>query len=182
MKEIELRRHSIRKQGRSLSKEGWQLAKKVGQSLAGKYDLALCSPKTRCRETMEAFGIKVYTEDQAFLPMKTDEMSQWKSEIEKIARKEKCTSFAACFKVPQVLELLKKQGQDLVDVLRRIARELPDGGRAIAVSHGGRIEPAALVGMDKFDLAAMGGELAPCEGALFRFDGEKLVAVGILRI
>ena len=150
--------------------------------MAGNYDLALCSPKTRCRETMEAFGIKVYTEDEAFLPLKTDEMDKYKAKITEIARKKKCSSFAACFKIPEAAKALRKQGEELVDVLRRIARELPDGGKALVVSHGGRIEPAALVGMDKFDLAAMGGEIAPCEGALFRFDGEKLVAVGILRI
>ena len=182
MKQIEVRRHGIRKQGKSLSKDGWQLAKKMGRSLAGDYDLAVSSPKTRCRETMEAFGITVYTEDPALLPLDTDEINQHKEKIREIARKEGCTSFAACFKVPETADALRKQGEEFVDVLRAIARDLPEGRTALVVSHGGRIEPGMLIAMDAFDLEKMGGELAPCEGGLFRFEGDQLVGVEVLRV
>ncbi|MFH0962569.1 MAG: phosphoglycerate mutase family protein [Planctomycetota bacterium] len=182
MKTIEVRRHSIRKEGRSLSKQGFRLARKVGKQLAGHYDLAITSPKTRCRETMEAFGIKEFSEHRAFAPLDTTGLEACEEEIKKIAEREKCSTFAACFKVPAAVETLKKEAQDFLDAVCKIAKDLPDGGRALVVSHGGTIEPAALIGLKKFELAAIGGELSPCEGVAFEFEGEELSGVQVLRL
>jgi broad specificity phosphatase PhoE len=66
--------------------------------------------------------------------------------------------------------------------VRRVARKLPEEGRALVVSHGGILEAAALHGCARYDLAELGGEIGFCEGVVFKLDGENLAGIEVKRL
>ena len=74
------------------------------------------------------------------------------------------------------------QGETFLGAVRRVARGLPEEGRALVVSHGGILEAAALHGCARYDLAELGGEIGFCEGVVFKFAGEKLEATELKRL
>jgi len=181
MKRIEVRHHSIYGADKHLTREGRLLAQEVGRTLEVHYDLAIVSPRTRCRETMEAFGIADYCEDQSFARIDTAELAPFAAEARAIARTEKCSTLRACFDIEGTRNVLESVGRRTVAALIEIARELPEDGKALIVSHGGRIESAALVAFDTFDIDQIGGELDFCEGVLFKFEDHALSGVEVLR-
>lgn len=66
--------------------------------------------------------------------------------------------------------------------MRSIVRVLPDGGRALVVSHGGIVE-AGAIGCLMPDVPALNEPFfGYCEGARLTFDGERVIDVQILRI
>jgi len=181
MKIVEVRRHSIRRDGKNLSPEGVALAEKVREDLAPSYDLYITSSKERTRETMEAFGFTSYTVDDSFTTLDDSVLAKYRREIEEVARREGCSPLYAAFEVPEAAEALRRAGQTYLRALKRVATRLPEGGRALVVSHGGAIEPAALLGFKTYHLKEIGGELKPCEGAVFYFEGDDLAKVEIKR-
>jgi len=89
---------------------------------------------------------------------------------------------AACWLAPDALSYLRLQGQTFLSAVKRVARRLPEEGRALVVSHGGILEAAALHGCARYDLNELGGEIGFCEGVLFKVDDEKLVGVEAKRL
>lgn len=146
------------------------------------YDLAIVSPRTRCRETMEAFGITDYSEDQSFSRIDTAELASFARETRAIARAKGCSTVRACFEIEGTRNVLESVARRTVAALIEIARELPEDGKALIISHGGRIESAALLAFDTFDINQIGGELGFCEGVLFKFEDNALSEVDVLRV
>ena len=72
------------------------------------------------------------------------------------------------------------QGQ--VEVWMRAIIRVPDGARALVVSHGGLIEPALVAACSDGDLANGGAVFAHCEGARLTCHANQLVDVELLRI
>ncbi|MGQ9629341.1 MAG: histidine phosphatase family protein [bacterium] len=182
VKTIEVRRHSIRGKGKGLSREGVELAKSARPTLSPPYDIRISSPKKRARETMEAFGFENYSTDERFSTLDDSRIEGFEDRIEMTAASEGCSKFEALFRVPEVSAILRKMGEGYLSALRDVAAKLPEGGKALIVSHGGSIEPAALLGFPRYDLAEMGGPLEPCEGVVFHFEGEKLQKVEVIRL
>jgi broad specificity phosphatase PhoE len=182
MKTVEVRRHSIRGAGKNLSPEGVALAKKVRAELAPSYDLCITSSKERAMETMEAFGFTNYSIDDSFTTLDDSVLAKHRREIDEVASKKGCSTFYAVFEIPEAAEALRGAGQAYLKALKRVAHRLPDGGRALVVSHGGAIEPAALLGFSVYHLREMGGELKPCEGAIFYIEADELTKVEIRRL
>ena len=181
MKRIEVRHHSIYGADKHLTRKGRLLAQEVGRTLEVHYDLAIVSPRTRCRETMEAFGITDYSEDQSFSRINTAELASFAREARAIARTEKCSTLRACFETEGTRNVLESVARRTVAALIEIARELPEDGKALIISHGGRIEIAALLALDTFDINQIGGELDFCEGVLFKFKDNALSGAEVLR-
>lgn len=179
MKHVEVFRHSKRGEGKGLSEEGRELARQGRALLAPNYDLCVSSPKERARETMEAFGFDRYEVDEAFTAV-----SPWEpfdAQVSKLAKERGIIPLAACWEIPEALSTLKMQGETFLGAVKRIARKLPEGGRALVVSHGGILEAAALHGCARYDLAELGGEIGFCEGIVFIFDRENLVGIEVKR-
>lgn len=181
MKSIEIRRHSIHGPDKHLTQEGRLLAQEVARTLDVHYDLTIVSPRTRCRETMEAFGITDYSEDQSFSRIDTAELASFAREARAIARAQGCTTLRACFDIEGTCNVLESVARRTVAALIEIARELPETGKALIISHGGRIESAALIAFDTFDIHQLGRELDFCEGVLFKFEENALSEIEVLR-
>ena len=180
MKHIDVFRHSKRGDGKGLSEEGRELARRARSLLATHYDLWVSSPKERARETIEAFGIERYEVEEAFTAV-----SPWgpfDAEVSKLAKDRGIIPLAACWEIPEALSYLKLQGETFLGAIKRIARKLPEEGRALVVSHGGILEAAALHGCDSYELDRIGGEIGFCEGVVFKFDGETLAGVEVKRL
>jgi broad specificity phosphatase PhoE len=180
MRYVEVFRHSKRGEGKGLSEEGRELARRAKSLLAPHYGFRVSSPKERARETMEAFGFKDYEIDEAFTTAGLREPLD--AQVSKLAKERGITSLAACWEVPEALNTLRLQAETFRDALKRAGRRLPEGGRALVVSHGGVLEAAALLGRPRYDLGEIGGEIDFCEGVVFELDGEQLTSVEIKRL
>lgn len=180
MKYVEVFRHSMRGEGKGLSEEGRELARRARGLLAPRYDLCVSSPKERARETLEAFGFERYEVDEAFTAVNPWE--PFDAEVSKLAKDRGVIPLAACWEIPEALSYLKLQGETFLGAVRRVARGLPEDGRALVVSHGGILEAAALYGCARYDLAELGGEIGFCEGVVFKFEGENLAGGEVKRL
>lgn len=180
MKWVDVFRHSKRGEGKGLSETGRELARRARVLLSPPYDLCVSSPKERARETMEAFGIERLEVDEAFTAVNPWE--PFEAGISSLAKERGITPLAACWEIPEALSYLRLQGETFLGAIKRIARKLPEEGRALVVSHGGILEAAALIGRPRFDLIEIGGELGFCEGVVFKLDGENLLGVEVKRL
>lgn len=180
MKSVEVFRHSKRGEGKGLSAEGRELARRARSLLAPHYDLCVSSPKERARETLEAFGFDRYEVDEGFTAVNPWE--PFDAQVTQLAKERGILPLAACWEIPEALSTLKMQGQTFLGAVKRIARKLPEDGRALVVSHGGILEAAALHGCARYELAELGGEIGFCEGVVFNLDGENLAGIEVKRL
>ncbi|MGE5326632.1 MAG: histidine phosphatase family protein [Deltaproteobacteria bacterium] len=180
MKFVEVFRHSKRGGGKGLSAEGRELAHRARALLAPHYDLCVASPKERARETMDAFGFDRFEVDEAFTAVNPWE--PFDAQVSQLAKDRGIIPLAACWEIPEALSFLKLQGETYLGAIKRIARKLPEDGRALVVSHGGILEAAALLGCARYELAYLGGEIGFCEGVVFKLDGESLAGIEVKRL
>ena len=180
MRYTEVFRHSKRGPDKGLSEEGRELARQARSLLAPQYDLCVSSPKERARETLEAFGFERYEVDEAFTAINPWE--PFDAEVSKLAKERGIIPLAACWEIPEALNYLRMQGETFLSAVKRIARKLPEEGRALVVSHGGILEAAALHGCPRYHLDEIGGEISFCEGIVFKFDGENLAGIEVKRL
>jgi len=180
MKYVEVFRHSKRGEGKGLSEEGRELARRARALLAPHYDLCISSPKERARETLEALGFERYEMDEAFTAV--NPWAPFDTQVTKLAHARGIIPLAACWEIPEVLAYLRMQGETFLAALRRVSRRLPDEGRALVVSHGGILEAAALLGCPRYELGEIGGEIGFSDGVVFKFDGEKLAGIEVKRL
>jgi broad specificity phosphatase PhoE len=180
MKYVEVFRHSKRGEGKGLSEEGRELARRARSLLAPPYDLVVSSPKERACQTVEVFGFERYEVDAAFTAV--NPWGPFDAQATKLAKERSIIPLAACWLVPEALNYLRLAGETFLRAVMRVARKLPEEGRALVVSHGGILEAAALHGCPRYDLAELGGEIGFCEGVVFRIDGEKLAGVEVKRL
>jgi len=180
MRYVEVFRHSKRGDGKGLSEEGRALARRARALLAPHYDLCMSSPKERAQETMRAYGFERYEVDEAFTAVNPWE--PFDEPVSKLAKERRIISLAACWEIPEALQYLRMQGETFLGAVKRIARKLPEEGRALVVSHGGILEAAALHGTLHYDLKEIGGEIGFCEGVVFNLDGGNLAGVTVKRM
>jgi broad specificity phosphatase PhoE len=182
MKYVEVFRHSKRGDGKGLSEEGRELARRARSLLAPRYDLIVSSPKERARETLEALGFERYEVDDAFTAVNPWE--PFEAQVSKLAKERGIIPLAACWEIPEALNYLRLQGETFLGAVKRLARRLPEaeGSRALVVSHGGILEAAALLGCPRYHLDELGGEIGFCEGVVFIFEGERLTGVEVKRL
>jgi broad specificity phosphatase PhoE len=180
VKFVEVFRHSKRGESKGLSEEGRELAQRARALLAPRYDLCVSSPKERARETMEIFGFDHYEVDEAFTAVNPWE--PFDGPVSKLAKEKGISPLAACWYFPEALRYLRLQGETYLGAVLRIARKLPEGGRALVVSHGGILDAAALLGCARYELSELGGEIGFAEGVIFKFDAEKLAGIEVKRL
>lgn len=179
MKCVEIFRHSMRGEGKGLSEEGRLLARRARATLSPHYDLCVSSPKERARETLEAFGFDRYEVDESFTAV--NPWAPFDAAVQEVAKLRGTSPLAACWGIPEALNYLRLQGETMIVAIKRIARKLPEGGRALVVSHGGILEAAALHGCSEYALEEIGGEIGFCEGVVFELDDENLAGIEMKR-
>jgi broad specificity phosphatase PhoE len=102
--------------------------------------------------------------------------------VEEMMREKEVSLLEAFFQVPEVMEIIEERAKECLKGIKRVARSLPEGGSALVLSHGGTIEPAALLAKGNWDLKAIGGPLKECEGIVFKLDGDEIVDIYTARI
>jgi broad specificity phosphatase PhoE len=168
MRVIDHFRHSIRSSpGKHLTREGVELARRVGEAL-GEYDLVVTSDLPRAIETAIAMG---YASDRQVKDLFiSDEKIDWGGG---------CAAFAqAMVSKKRVARAARNQA----DIMRSIASDLAEDGKALVVSHGGVIELGVVGLLPNFDYSSWGPPCERCEGVRLYFDGGTCTGAEILRI
>ncbi len=172
MRILEVRRHTIRSlSSPHISQDGVDLARRVGQGL-GKFDRVVTSTLPRAFETALAMGYAV-DEQLEQLSIMDDEVQvvvQWNA------------GYAAWAKAAANSVVVGLYTQSLAELWRSIARALPEGGRALIISHGGIVEAGTVGCLPPTIRKTYGPACSYCEGARLTFDGDTVVNVEILRV
>src|SRR5439155_10368519 len=131
----------------------------------GPFDLVVTSPVIRAVETAIAMGFAVDEQWPEFSPPPDDVLAEadWEGGCAAYAR-------AAPLDGPTAAYL-----RALGDAFYSLAGRLPDGGRALVVSHGGVVEAAAVACLPDADYAAWTTSADYCAGVLLTFDAGRFV-------
>ena len=162
MRVLDVRRHTMRrKPGQHLSREGIALARRVAED-ARPYDLVVTSSIARAVETAIAMGFEVdrCVEELGQLPDPVRAEVGWPSSFALIARAVAAGGPAARFAGQQAR------------LWQGIAEQVPEGGRALIVSHGLFVELGAVASLPAADHAAWGEAIGYCEGVRLVYDGD----------
>lgn len=172
MRSVEMRRHTMRvKPGRHLSQAGVDLARRTGNQM-GPFDRVITSTVARAYETAIAMGFAVDQEDDRLrsFGVIVDAEIAWDAGFAAWSRAVSEGGAAAHFAHRQAA------------LLGELAASLPEEGRALVITHGGFIEAAAVASLPQADHAAWGAVCDYCEGAVFRFEGDQVIAVDVVRV
>lgn len=176
MRILEVRRHSIRaKPGKHLTQAGVELARRVGEGL-GPFDRVVTSTLPRAFETAIAMGFAV---DEQVEWLETcgqavEDEIPWPATFAAYARATEAGWAATSFSIRQA------------EHWRDVILALPEGGRALMISHGGVIELGALGCLRDssvaIDYEAWGAHLDFCEGVRLTFADESCISGEVLRV
>ena len=172
MRTLEIRRHTHRHVPQPhLSQLGVDLARRAGEGL-GQFDRVITSTIPRAFETALAMGYAVDEQIQ-LLGVMSDEVTAaipWNA------------GFTAWLKASQSSPVVAQYTQVMADVLRPIVRALPDGGRALIISHGGIVEASAIGCLSASTRFADDAACGYCEGTRLTFDGDAVINFEMLRV
>jgi len=173
MRYVELRRHTMRvKPGPHLSQAGIDLARRVGDTI-GPFNRVITSTIPRAYETAIAMGFAV-GEQSELLSLLVDGVEEavggWEAGF---------AAFAHAARRGGVVASYARQQAAFLD---GIARNLPDDGAALVISHGGVVESQVVGCLPDADFSLWGGYCDYCEGARLYFDGDQFVSGEVLRV
>ena len=172
MRTLEIRRHTHRNLPQPhLSQQGVDLARRVGDGL-GRFDRVITSTVPRAFETAIAMG---YAADEQIeqLGLMSDAVIaaiQWNA------------GYTAWLKAAQNGPVVARYAQAMGDLLRSIVRTLPDGGRALIISHGGIVEASVAGCVPATTRFADDAACGYCEGVRLTFEGDTLINFAMLHV
>jgi len=171
MKWVELRRHAERaKPSERLTPAGKAAAAALGRS-ADLFDVVVSSSRRWATETAAAMGFPIAGTDPVWA-------SLWEGFDDRDPPLRSFGDFQAAFKSETNA---KTFGTRLVDAVRRLADALPDGGRALVITHGGLPELAAAAARPDDTALSSEAMLERLEGVAFEFEADRIVGIRILR-
>ena len=172
---IEHRRHTMRaKPGQHLSQAGVEMARRVGDG-TGRFDRVVTSRVPRAYETAIAMGYAVDEQLEA-LSSTPDGLVGPDAEVDLLQ------GWAAFQRAARAGGVAARYVRLQAELMRAIAAALPEGGRALVVSHGGIVEASAVGCRPDDDFAAWGQACGYCEGVRLSFEGDSCVAAEPLRV
>ncbi len=179
MKFLEIRRHSLRKQGggSQLSQSGVTHARELGSSM-GPFAVVVTSVVPRARETAIAMGFAV---DRELVPLLSGEDVY--AEMEASCWWTKPQPLAALDTLVKSRGAVWRFGSALVADWRDILQSIPVGSSALMITHSGDIELGLVTCFPDADHGAWGSIFAECEGARLQYAGDppRFVGIEILR-
>ena len=181
MKIVELRRHAERDANEDLTEAGRAQCALARGSLEFPYDAYYVSPAKRARLTMAAFGVTQASVEERLGPRPRPPFAPFERRHEDLLN-EGLDAVTAWFAIREALPLLLAHGREVAGGVRDIADKLTDGGRALAVSHGGTIEPFAVAVTGRPYEHLFGYELAYCEGVRGSLRGLDVVRIDVVRL
>ena len=169
---IEHRRHTMRtKPGQHLSQAGVDLARRVGEGIAP-CDLVVTSTIPRAFETALAMGFAVDRQAEGLRESPSGKEIPWDSGF---------AGYAECLR-QHPDGVLAAFAQRLAAFHRDIARQLPDDGHALLISHGGFIEASVVGCLPDFDYSDWGPACNYCEGIRLVFEEDTFTDCALLRV
>jgi broad specificity phosphatase PhoE len=143
MKEVYLVRHADWNLTEDwLTEDGIKHTKNKSDRLP-KFSRVYSSPLNRAQQTAELLsGQKPRVDDRAAIPQTSSEHGQ------QIAERRKTNRFGvagALFEIPEIWPALQIAGSALNDLIRQVLTEVPDGERALIVSHDGTMLSAERI-------------------------------------
>ncbi len=163
------------KPGQHLSQAGIDLARRAGNGEFGsvpRYDLVITSTVPRAFETAIAMGFAVTAQVEGLTAFDSAVLTQyrWPVDFGDAATPLLGDGPAGDFARQQA------------DILRVIAKSLPETGAALVISHGGVVEAGAVALRPDADHQAWGPAIGYVEGVRLVFDGEDCVGEELLRV
>ena len=182
MRSVEIRRHAERDANEDLTANGVAQARRARESLAFPYDAYYVSPAKRARLTMAAFGIADATVEERLAPRPNPPFARFGGRHEGLMAAG-MDAVTAWYAIRECVPMLRENGRTALAGVLDIAAKLPDGGRALAVSHGGTIEPLAVaaIGRSFEDLFAR-RELDYCEGIRVALREGRVAGIDVVRL
>lgn len=172
MRTVELRRHTMRIQsGQHLSQAGVDLARRIGSEI-GPFQHVVTSTIPRAFETAIAMGFAVdeQLEKLSMMGMQVNEEIVWDAGFNGWATAARRGGAAGRYALSQEA------------IITEIARNLPEGGAALVISHGGIVEAQTVGCLPHVDFTDWGGYCDYCEGSRLHFEGNRFVAGEVLRV
>ena len=169
---LEVRRHTMRtKPGQHLSQAGVDRARRIGSTM-GAFDRVVTSTVPRAFETAIAMGFAVDEQLAALNTMgaAVDKEIDWR---------QGCAAFARVVRQGGATAVYAGRQAAL---WRQIVLSVPDGGRALVITHGGIVEAGTVGCLPEADYTAWGLSCDYCEGVELCLDGEHWVSARLLRI
>lgn len=165
MKSLEIRRHSMRKDGggSQLSQEGVRYARRIGETI-GPFARVITTVVPRTRETAIAMGFAV---DYELVTLSNDE--ELYREVEQSRWWEETTPFAALAGLPAQRGPTWRHAHAVAAMWRDAVIGLPDGSAALFVGHSGDLEMGLVACFPDANHRAWGAPFGLCEGARLEF-------------
>ena len=172
---IDHRRHSMRtKPGQHLSQSGVSLARRVGAGEFGplpRYDRVVTSPIPRAFETAIAMGWAVGEQvERLWIGDDVARDLSWPLDLDRFADVARTQ--------PRVATFL----DELARLFEAIANDLPSGGAALVVSHGGVVEMSALALLPDASHESLRKPIGYAEGVRLGFEDGRCVGAEALRV
>lgn len=182
MSTVELRMHSLRvKPAKGLSGAGVELARAAAGTLGGAYHAYYTASAKRCRETLEAMGFPTYEEVRVFGALPTD-LDRFEHDLSAQQLATGCRYMDGYLNIPAARAVLQTLGMDLVREVRKIARGLLPGARALAISHAETIEVLWMAARAEGTAGFPGGELRPLDGVAIDVVDDRIRHVRVVRL
>lgn len=162
------------KPGPHLSQAGVDLARTVGEGM-GAYDLIVTSTAARAYETAIAMGFAVDEQIRELDPVWPEEVA---AEVDADAQWRGFAEAARRYPDGAFVALSRK----LADVQAAVGGRLPEGGRALLVSHGALIECATIGCLPELDVSGWGRACGYCEGVRLSWDAGRWIGAELLRV
>jgi broad specificity phosphatase PhoE len=126
----------------SLTDEGKQKCLDLKEKL-GNFDIVISSNFDRNKETAKLLtGKKPQVDERAGILKLTDAQNQ---KITELRQKHPFGVAGAIFSIPELIEPVKKAGQNLIELIKEISSKLPKNGRALIISHDGTMVSAEKI-------------------------------------
>ena len=153
MRTLEVRRHTMRrKPGQRLSQDGIELARLV-RDQSGHFDPVVSRVVPRAIETAIAMGYEVREIDPMLGQLPNDVFDAGVGRA--VASEGPISRFA----------------DEQSRIWTGVAQKIPDGGKALVVTHGLFVEAGAIASLPEADHGSWGGAIGYCEGVRLTFDG-----------
>lgn len=174
---LEIRRHSIRKNGggSQLSQAGVDLARRLGAEM-GPYAVVATSVSPRARETAIAMGFAVDQELVTLTPedelyTAAEESRWWEAEL----------PFVALAGVIEKAPAYHRYAHAEAALWRDLLTPLDDAGAALVIGHSGSLEAALVACLPAADHSSWGRPFSHCEGARLTYEQGRFTEVQFVR-
>lgn len=175
MKELELRRHAQREKDMDvLTREGRSVAREVGRTMRGDFDVLFLSPATRAGQTAAWFfrGSRQFFLEPIRIPgLASEREDEWRT----------AGKAAGSSRIDAIMQqdpgLVAEESARLAEEIRSMLGRVPDGGSGLAVGHSPLLE-AGVYGLT----GAIVEPLAECEGVSITLDDAGDFRISELRL